>query len=519
MFRRGGIAVAVGALLVSAACSAPEASVRPPVSLPPRTNPLSASLAGGPQVVTGSRPVSWQVGSDTDDDPLSHGPGPAAATVDLPPTGCSASNSGVPAGEGILTLTLAAPGTSWSNETNTSLVVYATVDEHPPQAIVLFNGAEPFSYQGFVGGLADGAHCVTIALKPDLSHDAMPSPAVEVYGVRVSVVPQTNPAYLLESHAPVMYGRSVSARGDTPLITYGQSQPDADRVDVDLSYTIVWTHEDLGDGLVPPFQWGRWGRMSDIETAVHEKVAPDGKVLSASYLSCGCESFATYPDSSPERSAGGGETYKAYPTSGTAPGLEEHIGIRDATANNDISPRGTTPFRFQESLVAAPSSGESREVAMDEHPWTYRVSGEEVSRENTASSDPRSLLAGVYPQYLIVDISAEATGTSSIAIEVQLAGDPTWYSNDYAQSTAPSPPTTYAFYNGGHARTAIKLPAGWNGKPITALRLRLNAPSGTTPALLGPPAIRLVEITPSFSVEYPAFPAPVVTTAVQNPPQ
>jgi hypothetical protein len=395
--------------------------------------------------------------------------------------------------------------------------VYATVDGREPQSIVLFNGGQPFAYQGFLGSTATGAHCVTITLRPDLSRAALPSPAVDVYAVGISVIPPSSPAYMLESHAPVLYGRSTSSKGDTPLVSYGESQADPDGTSTDLSYTVVWTHEDVGDGMVPPYQWGRWGRMTDIETVLHEKVAKDGRVLSANYLSCGCEGSATYPDSSPQNAAKGGETYKPYPLA-DAPRLEQHLDIRDATGNNDVSPRGTTPLRFQQSLVAAPREGQSREVAMDQNPWTYRISGEEVSRENTSSTDPRSVLAGVYPQYLIVDISAASEGTSSIAVEVQLSGDPTWYSNDYAQATSPRPATTYRFYNGGHGRTVVKLPPGWNGKAITGLRLRLNAPRGTVPSLRGAPAIDLVEVTPGYGIEHPPFPAPDVVTAVENPP-
>ncbi len=457
------------------------------------------------------------------DDPLSSAPGTAgqaaaAPVVGLPAAGCAPRTHAPAAGEGILTLTLAAPGTDWANPTNTSLVVDASVDGRIPQEIVLFNGGDPFSYQGFLGDTSVGLHCVTVSLRRDISHESMVNPAVRVYGVGLSVVPPSSPAYLLESHAPVLYGRSISAKGDTPLITYGQAQPDPDKIDTDVSYTIVWTHEDVGDGMVPAYEWGHWGRMTDIETVIHEVVAPGGKVLSATYLSCGCEAIPGYPDSSPEHSAGGGETYKPYPTSGTAAGLGDHIGIRDATGNNDMSPSGNTPFRFQQSLVAAPAPGQAREVATDDNPWTYRISGKEVAREATSSTDPRSILAGVYPQYLIVDIDATALNTYSIAIEVRLSGDPTWYSNDYSQATAPNPPTTYPFFNGGHGRTAIKLPLNWNGRAIDGLRLRLNALPGTSPSLDGTPVIELVEVTPVYAIEHPAFPAPGVVTGTEYPP-
>ena len=415
-------------------------------------------------------------------------------------------------------MTLSSPQTDWSNGTDTSVVVDVSLDRGTSQQIVLFDGAEPFVYEGFVGETSDGPHCVTIGLRRDLSHVALGQPSVDVYSISLSVVPASSSAYLLETHAPVLYGRSISAKGDTPLVTYGQSKADPDGTTTDLSYTVIWTHEDMGEGSVTPYEWGRWGRVSDIETVLTERVSPAGRVLSADYLSCGCEGIAGYPDSAIDRSAAGGETYKPYPLTGGAPGLDEHVGIRDATGNNDVSPFGTTPYRFQQSLVASPLPGESREAAMDRNPWTYRVSGQEVAREATSSTDPRSVLAGIYPQYLIVDIDAAAERTSSIAVEVQLAGDPTWYSNDYAQATAPGPPTTYPFFNGGHRRTVIKLPVDWHGKAITALRLRLNALAGAAPSLLGTPIIDLVEVSPSYTITHPSFPRPLVTTGTTRYP-
>lgn len=518
VLRRAAIVLVAAAFLVAAGCSGSGAA-------PPARNAGSSALsiqtfaATGVQTVSAARPGRWEITTKLLDDPYTQPPGPAAPTTNVSGAGCTAAPDRRPiSGEGILSLTLSAPKTDWSNATDISVVVDVNLDGGTSQQIVLFDGAEPFVYEGFVGETSMGRHCVTIALRRDLSHTALEQPRVDVYSVSVSVVPASSAAYMLETHAPVLYGRSISAKGDTPLVTYGQSKADPDGTSTDLSYTVIWTHEDMGDGSVPPYEWGRWGRVSDIETVLNERVSRAGRVLSADYLSCGCEAIPGYPDSAIDKSAAGGETYKPYPLSDGAPGVDGHVAIRDATGNNDVSPFGTTPYRFQQSLVASPGLGQSREVAMDNNPWTYRVSGQEVSREATSSTDPRSLLAGVYPQYLIVDIEAAAEGTSSIAVEVQLAGDSSWYSNDYAQATAPAPPTTYPFFNGGHRRTVIKLPIGWHGKAITALRLRLNAPAGATPSLVGTPVLDLVEVSRSYTITYPSFPPPVVVTGTTRYP-
>lgn len=153
---------------------------------------------------------------------------------------------------------------------------------------------------------------------------------------------------------------------------------------------------------------------------------------------------------------------------------------------------------------------------MDSNPWTYRISDEELSREaQPRSTDPTAFLAGEYPQYLVVDIDSRPQGTGSVGVAVQLGGGP-WYSNDYQQATPAGVGTTFPFYNGGHERTVIKLPPGWHSSPITALQLRLYASSpGTTPSLVGAPVIRLIEVTPSWSVVDRPVPPPQVVTSLQ----
>ncbi|HUY65075.1 MAG TPA: hypothetical protein VMV14_11250 [Acidimicrobiales bacterium] len=502
----------LGAVGVAALAGTP--ALLPVAAVTASARPMAAS----PAVVSGAAGVRWPVAATADANPLGTPAGPdPSATAAMPTGSCSTVvGGGATTGEGVLSLTMDGPGTEWSSAANTSVVVDTSVDGATPQEIVLYAGAQPFTYQGFVGTIATGPHCVALTVRNDLSHVTTVGATVDVFDVSLVVVPVGSSQYLLETHNPVLFGRSTSAVGDTPLLAYGQQSADPDGHDVDLAYTIVWTHEDVGDGVVPAYEWGLWGRMTDIETVLYEKVTPSGSVVSASYDSCGCEQAPVYPDIVPDDPAAGGETNKPYPATGYSPGLGEHLGLRDATGNNDISPSGTSSFRFQQTLVTGPAAGQAREVSMDQNPWTFRISGEEVGRESVQSTDAHNFLAGVYPQYLIVDIDAHSVGTSSIAVGVQLSGDPTWYSDDYAQMTAPAPASTFPFYNGGHARTVIKLPLGWNGTPIVAVRLVLNAPpGGPIPKLVGAPSIELIEVTPSYTVLYPSFPSPLVVAGTQ----
>ncbi|HVW79388.1 MAG TPA: hypothetical protein VHB69_00405 [Mycobacteriales bacterium] len=415
-------------------------------------------------------------------------------------------------GEGIVSLTLAAPGTSWASSLDTSVDVDVAVDGGASQQVVLFQGSQPAVYQGFVGRMRTGQHCVSLAVDPRRSSD-LATAKVDVFGISLGVVPRRSPAYLGLTHAPVMYGRSSSAERDAQLITDVTQSPDADGRDIDLSYTVIWTREDVGDGTVPAYEWGLWGRMTDIETVLQEVVAPSGRIVKAAYLSCGCEKLPLYPDALPAPPIGS-EYDAAYPPSGTPKAMGHHLVLRDATGNNDVSPYKTSRYRFQQVPVMGPRDGQARDVVMDEHPWTYRISNDDVARTTVESADPRSLLAGGYPQYLVVDLDVTASAAQSIAVGVRLRGDPTWWTDDYAQTAGV--PTTFPFYTGGHGRTVIKLPADWHSKRISALRIVLNGrPGGPTPKLVGKPAIQLVEVTPDYRVKRLRNPRLTVSTGTQ----
>lgn len=463
------------------------------------------------RVATAGTPVTAAVTADdlSGDPAVTPGftPGPATARPQRLAR-CTPAAAPPGSGEGVVAVTMAGPGTSWASTTRSAVVVDVIIDRGAPQQVVLFDGAAPFTYTGFVGPLATGAHCVTVAVRADLSHDVAATPRAAVYAVRLGVVPRSDPAYLLTSHAPVMYGRSTSAFDDTPLLTYGERADNSDGTAA-LAYTVIWTHEDVGTGIVAADLWGSWGRMTDIETVLHETVdAQTGKVLKATYLSCGCEQLPVYPDISNELPPSG-ETQKDF--AGTWYG--SHAVLRDATGNNDESDSGTTQFRFQQSLAAAPSPGQTREAAMDAHPWTYRISNDEVARESATSTDPHTLLAGDYRQYLIADIDAAPTGAASVAVDVQLRGDSTWWSNDYAQMSG-GVPSTYPFYTGGHGRTVIKLPTSWLRTGIAAVRLRLNvAPGATGTPTLNLHSLTLIGLTSDWEIVHPAAAAPTVTTA------
>ncbi len=400
-------------------------------------------------------------------------------------------------GEGLLRLALSADGTSWASASDPAVVVDVSVDGGTPQQLVLFDGSEPFTYAGFTGPLTTGTHTVTVAVDPTQTVGTAP-PVAQLQDVSLTVVDPTNPAYLADAYAPVMYGRTTSAAHDTPLITYAGSTPQPGGATT-LAYTVIWSHEDAGTGFIPWLLAGGYGRTTDIENAISFTVQPDGSVSGASYL------WGGQPPDYPDTQGAISET--DVPFTGAFDG--RHPVLRDATGNNDFSDVGTTAFRFQQAPVAPPAPGQTREGAMDANPWTYRIMGEESARFYTnTSSDPLSPQIGDARQYAIVQYSVSGSGVTSVGIDLQLAGSGTWYENDLGSG--------YPFVKVGRGRTVVKLPVGWQGTPLTGLRLRVF-PAAAAPSV-HLDAITVEQLAQDWTLSTVPVPAPQIVGATPTVP-
>jgi hypothetical protein len=152
-----------------------------------------------------------------------------------------------------------------------------------------------------------------------------------------------------------------------------------------------------------------------------------------------------------------------------------HAVVRNASGNDYQAPTGTTPFRIQQVPVPGPAPGASRASVMDTHPWTYLVSAQECSRWYTdASVSPLSPQIGDPRQYAIVDLGAQVHDIRATAVAIQLQGASTWYLSDLGSG--------YPLHDGGHGRTAVKLPVGWQNRRITGVRV-LAYPAGPEPSV------------------------------------
>ncbi|MBS1848147.1 MAG: hypothetical protein JST73_07695 [Actinobacteria bacterium] len=390
-------------------------------------------------------------------------------------------------GEGIVRLDLAAPGTDWGANTPSSIVVDVSVDGGTPQQMVLFNGATPFVYAGGVGALATGPHTVVVAIDAALSHPGVGPATVDVHDVALEVVAPGNPRYAAIHYAPILWGRSTSALHDTPLIEYASTTTSASGTTA--GYTMAFSHENAGTAFIPFLESAVWGRTTDIESFFNVTTDAGGTPTGGSFLS------GATPDGYRDSQTAINEPTVAY-TSGVWVG-GSHGVLRVATGNNDFSQNGTTPFRFRPVPVAAPAPGQPREAVMDANPWTYRIAGEEVARWYTNfTTDPMLPEQGDARQYAYVQLDSTGASVDRVAVDVRIAGDPTWYASDFGSG--------YNTGGTGVDRTVIKLPTDWLSRGIEGVRIRVFP--GTAATALDVSSLRVLGLDQTWGLHLVSLP-------------
>lgn len=478
-------------------------ALTPAPTAPAPTAP--APTAPGPAAGTGS---STSTSTGTSIAPGTSTTLTGTATTTVPTTAASTTVPGTVQGEGLLRLALAAPGTSWGPGVPSSTVVDATLTDltthqvGAAQQFVLFYGASPFVYAGFAGPVrTSDRYEVTISVERGAAQGGLSQPGpgqqprVKVLASALEVVSPANPQYLAYAYAPVMYGRSTSALHDVPLLTYAGVTPAAQGAHV-LSYVIVWSHEDAGTGILPFVEWGRWGRMTDIENAISFTVSSAGAVSKATYL-WGGETSRSFPDSQTSLRE------VDEPFTGTWSG--HHPVLRDATGNNDFSDQGTTRFRFQMAPVAAPGPGQARDAVMDANPFTYQVMADEVARWYADLSTTAATAGpGQAEQYAIVDLNTGGKGVSSVAVDLHLKGRAQWFRSDLGWG--------FPLVGSGHVRTVVKLPVGWAGSQVDGVEVAVEPPSAARTVTVR--SLEVEQFTGSAVVRVPVPRATVVPEAL-----
>jgi len=357
------------------------------------------------------------------------------------------------AGEAFLRMRALAPGADWGRKGRESAVVTIRLDGRYSQDVVLFNGGKAFDYKVALGPVKKGRHTITARLAKAKS----PRDKAKVKRLKASVTRASGTQRLVRKYSPIVYGRDLreipgryeNASTDVPLLGYHTVARDAVG-NTTLEYTIIWSNEDGGTDT--PALMSRWGRTTDIEWIYRVTLDAGGRVLSEIYQA---------PD------------HAELPFTGAR--LGRHPMLRTATSNNNMLPV-TNPrsgYRFIPDVRQTLPANRAREAVMDANPWTYRVMAEEMIREGKVEATPSPATPEMSDQrdYLFAEVDKDTTypvpappgSWVGTALQVKLAGDPTWYSSNHGVAD-------WSIQRDIPASTTVELPPGKTAADVEAVK-------------------------------------------------
>jgi CheY-like chemotaxis protein len=329
----------------------------------------------------------------------------------------------------IAELDMRAVGTDWSEEGHEARLATLVLDGEPQQQVMLYAGAEQFTYTVFLGKIAAGEH------RLDYSGQ----------GVELTAARFREDSSDVLANAPVFYARAntIGKFTDIPLVLYCEHL--SENGNPFLQYTLIFSNEDGGTSTRALM--ARWGRTTDVEYVYRAFLNADGSVRKPTIQV---------------------EGHKEKEFSGRRDG--SHPLLMPVTDNNMIGevdqPNAT---RYQIAPVLVDLAGHSREEVMDQHPITYKIMAKELKREGKLRpfgtvdgekvSDPRN--------YLYFEMQL-GRSESSVATLVRLKGNPRWYSSNlgHADFAIRTWKRNSAESQDGFVRTTVELPPGTKPEQI-----------------------------------------------------
>jgi len=332
--------------------------------------------------------------------------------------------------------------TNWTIPESESAVLTIYIDStysFQNQDIVIFKGDELFVYKVSLGRMNSGSHTIEVYFNGDKS----PPGAQFVYLDDFSLIPiaLNSRDYDVFRFSPVLYGRDLvsedeSVHTDVPLLMWHE----VDTVGSAkwIEYSMIWSNEDGGTNSVSLMS--RWGRTTDIEWIYKVKVDPGGNVL---------EEYFQGPGHSTLYFQGNR--------------INDHPVLKTVTINNMVSDEGVSNYKFFLSPERSKQEIHSREILMDDDPWTYEIMALEMIAEGKYESpaDPFSSAVSDARNYLYLEFNTQMAGNGiRLTFAAKLKNNPFWYYSDHGLSSIG------AVNAGGWRRSTIEL---WEGTTLDDL--------------------------------------------------
>ena len=344
----------------------------------------------------------------------------------------------------------AGSNTNWAMQGSESAVLTIFVDDNTVeqnQDVVLFNGAQVSVYKLLLGRVDSGTHTVEFFFDGDKS-----SPGADMIHLdKCSIIPTTlvGDEYDVFRFTPILYGRDLAGSNesnhtDVPLLLYHEVFKEADSSKV-IEYTMIFSNEDGGTN--SSNLMSRWGRTTDIEWFYRVKLDSLGNIIEDYYQ-------------------GSGHTTSPF----LGQRLNDHPILKTVTFNNLFSDEGISDFRFLLSAEQIKKADHSREILMDENPWTYKIMTEEMIREDKYEdpANPATITVSDARNYLYLEFNTSEFNGARITFGVQLSNDENWYFTDHNFDFV------QAVNKAGWRRSTIELPPGATIDDFVKLQIKTS---------------------------------------------
>ena len=344
----------------------------------------------------------------------------------------------------------ASSNTNWAIQGSESALLTIFVDGNTVeqnQDVVLFNGAQLSVYKLLLGRVDSGTHTMEFLFDGDKS-----SPGADMIHLeKCSIIPTTlmGEEYDVFRFTPILYGRDLAGSNesnhtDAPLLLYHEVFKEDDSSKL-IEYTVIFSNEDGGTNSFNLMS--RWGRTTDIEWLYRVKLDASGNILEDYYQ-------------------GSGHVTTRF----QGQRINDHPILKTVTFNNLFSDEGISDFKFFSSAELIKKADHSREILMDENPWTYKIMAEEMIRENKYEdpANPATITVSDARNYLYLEFNTSEFNGARITFGVQLLNDENWY------FTYHNFDFVAAVNKAGWRRSTIELPTGATIDDFVKLQIKTS---------------------------------------------
>ena len=330
--------------------------------------------------------------------------------------------------------------TDWSIPASESATIVISLDgdwNNYNQDIILYAGQNLHTYHMSLGPVSQGEH--TIQLKFDHDKSSPGSSMIFIESIELIDITSLDLDRDVLLHSPIMYGRDLlswneSTYTDIPLIMWHEITQEGNNKAI--TYSIIFSNEDSRVGVGLADLMVSYGRTTDIEWVYEVLISPAGDIINEIFQG-------------PSHTTTNFEGNK----------IGRHPILKNATLNCNFSDNGVSNYKFFLSPKNSISHQHTREILMDENPWSYKIMAQELINENRyeLEADPYSVEISDVRNYLYIEYEGDVYG-NNITLELVI----NFHNNCDSYLNHHNYPDFFYNYNGGISRTSIELYENFN---------------------------------------------------------